>query len=283
MPRLLWCSLVLVGCLPGLPTVAEPCGEWPDPGVFKVKLDEDEFKKRDAWAYIPAGDGPRDVVVLLHGLGASGADMLAVTAMTAEADRLGLVVVYPNATGFPNAWNAAPELGVDEDDTSYLDALARHVTSRVCGRRTLAIGFSNGASMAQRWACQGTEVQAIGVSSGPLAVEGCDSPPVPIRYYQGTADPIVPIDGGGNYPEPLPSLAETMERWREHNSCTDEATVTTTGDTTCTAWTCAVPTEQCVVEGWGHMWPGGRNGSATQAEATQSLLEFFRDATPQER
>jgi poly(3-hydroxybutyrate) depolymerase len=77
------------------------------------------------------------------------------------------------------------------------------------------------------------------------------------------------------------SVDETMARWRERNQCDDaDPTVTVTGDTTCTAWSCAAPTELCLIEAFAHQWPGGIHSAETDANATGALFEFFSAATP---
>lgn len=274
--------LSLVGCIPDLPVLGDPCAAFPDGGgLYRVAVDEPDARTRHPYVYVPAGEGPRDVVYLLHGRGSNGPAMAEITGYLDEADLRNVVIVYANGLGFPREWNAGPQFGQGQDDVAFLEDLAAEVTPQVCGRRQLAVGFSNGMMMAHRWACEGTVLDAIGGSSGPLMTKTCVGDPVPVRQYQGDADTIVPLDGGISYGIRVPPLSDTMAIWRERNGCTDDPpTVTTTGDTTCTAWRCEVPTEQCVIAGWGHLWPGGSNTVRTDADATDALLQFFRTAVP---
>ncbi len=276
--------VVLSGCIPDLPVLDDPCGRWPDGGgLYRIDLPADDSRTRHPYVYVPSGAGPRDVIFLLHGRGANGPSMAEVTGMVAEADARNLVLVYPNGLGFPREWNAGPQFRQTQDDVAFLDDLAEQVDGLVCGRRRIAVGFSNGMMMAHRWACDSDAVDAIGGAAGPLMIDRCAGEPLPMRQYQGDADTIIPIDGGVSFGVKVPALAWSMERWRTRNACTDEPpTVTVTGDTTCTAWQCAAPTEQCVVAGWPHAWPGGTNGVRTDADATENLLRFFRDAVPVE-
>ena len=133
--------------------------------------------------------------------------------------------------------------------------------------------------MVHRWGCEGTQVDAIAPVSGTLMVDTCQGPPVPVRHYHGTDDPVVPGDGSpgkGIHDIVYTSVDDTMAAWRERNLCSDDdPKITITGDTTCTQWICAAPTEQCWIEGWGHRWPGGPNRSQTDANATLAIWEWF--------
>jgi polyhydroxybutyrate depolymerase len=275
-------ALVLGGCIPGLPVLEDPCGEFPDGGgLYRLDLEAPDSRDRSPYVYVPSGSGPRDVIYLLHGRGANGPAMAEASGLLAEADQRNLVIVYPNGLGFPREWNAGPGFRQTQDDVAFLDSLADEIDARVCGRRALSMGFSNGMMMAHRWSCEGRSLDAIGGASGPLMVPSCGGEPMPMRQYQGDADTIVPIDGGVTFDIQVPPLEASMAVWRERNGCSeDPPAVTSSGDTTCTTWSCAAPTEQCVIAGWGHVWPGGTNAARTDANATVRLLEFFRENVP---
>lgn len=270
---------LLAGCIPELPDLEDPCAAWPEPGLYRAILDPADSRTRKPYVYVPNSTGPRQVVVLLHGSAMSGPKMTEATGFLQLADQEGFVLVYPNGLGWPlRDWNAGPDYDNGTDDVDFLDALIDEVSPKVCGDRVLGTGFSNGAMMVQRWGCQGQKVDAIAPSSGPLLIGGCaQGEPMPIRYYHGTADDVVPVDGGGNGIRGVdfPSAQETIDIWKQRNRCTGEPTVTTNGDTTCSSWACDAPTELCLVEGWGHKWPGGVNSGQTNAGATQAIWEWF--------
>jgi polyhydroxybutyrate depolymerase len=278
-------ALALVpGCIPELPDLADPCARWPDPGRFEVKVDEEgDGGTRKPYVYVPAGEGPRPIVVLLHGGGMNGTDIVDVTGFRDLADRQGFVLVYPNGLHWPvRYWNVGPGYG-DTDDVGFLDDVVAEVSPKVCGAEVYASGFSNGAMMAQRWACQTSgRVDAVGVSSGPLMVDDCDGPPVPILAYHGKADTVVPWKGGeGEGGHTYVSEEDSMAIWRARNLCTDADPVfSTDGDTTCESWSCAAPTEICLIDGWAHQWPGGVHASQTDADATNAVWAFFQQAAP---
>ncbi|MEZ4237434.1 MAG: penicillin-binding transpeptidase domain-containing protein [Myxococcota bacterium] len=275
--------LPLAGCLSELPDLADPCAAWPDPGLYRVTVEQDDDKDRRPYVYVPAGPGPRDVVVLLHGGGMSGPKIEEVTGFEALADREGFALVYPNGLGWPlRSWNAGrSDQETDHDDVTFLDRLTRQISGKVCGDRVLAAGFSNGSMMAQRWACEGQRPpDAVGASSGTLAVPRCDGPPLPIRYYHGTADPIVPYDGGELRGLPVASVEASMALWRARNRCEGDGEVVQRGDTTCETWSCEASTVQCSVAGWKHQWPGGIHSDLTDADATGQIWKWFDEVVP---
>lgn len=279
--------LLLAGCLPELPDLADPCGPWPDESKL-YRIDVETDKTRKPYVYVPSKDpGPRDIVVLLHGAGASGPKFEEVSQFEALADKKGFVLVYPNGLGWPvRIWNAGPNFGTDTNDLLFLDTLTREVSDKVCGRRIFAVGFSNGAMMAHLWGCQGNfPPDAIAVASGPLMVTDCDTAkPTAVRHYHGTDDTIVPMLGGeGTSGKGIlfPSVFDMMETWLDVNACTDEEPVMTeNGDTECAAWSCAVPTELCLIHGWPHLWPGGVRSSGTDADITLASWEFCDSSVP---
>lgn len=273
------------GCLSELPVLDDPCIEWPDPGLFRVKIDEPSEPLRKPYVYVPKSKGPRDLVILLHGGGMSGPKFEEVTGFEDLADRDGLVVVYPNGLGWPvRSWNAGERYGDDgnHDDVAFLDDVISDVYPKVCGGRVLVAGFSNGSMMAQRWACQGkVPLDGVGASSGPLLYDSCEGDPLPIRYYHGKQDPVVPIDGGSARGLDYPSIDESMAVWRTRNRCSDDPPVVTVdGDTTCSEWKCEASTVQCVIDGWPHQWPGGIHATATDANATGAIWDWFATAAP---
>ncbi|NCG22257.1 MAG: hypothetical protein GWP91_24845 [Rhodobacterales bacterium] len=282
-------SLVLGGCIPDLPTPDAPCEMWESPGLFSVVLRQDEGPKRRTWVWVPKSEGPRPLVVSLHGGGGDHNTISQSTQLIALSNQEGFVVAFPEGLGFvDNVWNAGSCCGSsdedrkDVDDVTFLDDLAVEIGSRTCGADVLAQGFSNGGMMSHRWACEGQTVDGLLPASGTLLTSKCEGVPVPIRHYHGENDPSVPYEGGMGRKEEVgivTSVPDTMAIWRIRNKCTDdEPTVVVDGDTTCTAWSCEVPTEMCIVENWAHTYPGGRNRNGKQHDATTDGWQWFREA-----
>jgi polyhydroxybutyrate depolymerase len=256
------------GCVTELPSQADPCATWEQPGLYTWKTDVGD-KTRKAYVFVPPTAGPRDLVVALHGAGQTAREFADRSQFIRHAEQNNYVAVYPSGQAilWKHGWNAGECCGnLKEDirnaeDVRFLEQLVAELSVEVCGDRVLATGFSNGGMMAHRWACEGEEPDAVVSAAGTLAFFGeCTGDPVPIRHYHGTADPRVPEEGEAST---LMSVDETMAIWRERNECTDDPPdEQVTGPMTCTAWECAAPTEQCTIEGWDHRWPGGVNRDA---------------------
>ena len=276
---------MLVGCIPELPILDDPCVAWDEPGIYSLTIDRPDTKKRKAYVNIPPGAGPRPVVVMLHGAGQSLERIADATRWIRLGKDEGAVVVFPK--GIWQSWNAgyccaiAREDARDIDDVGNLDELARTVRERTCGTEVLASGFSNGGMMVHRWACQGTQVDAVLPAAGMLMEDqACNGPPVPIRHYHGLADETVPFEGGTSQRglADYPSVEDAMAVWRQRNQCTDTVETFEIGDTTCQSWDCdGASTELCTLSGFGHLWPGGANRGPNQTDATTDGYAWFRE------
>jgi polyhydroxybutyrate depolymerase len=278
----------LLDTTPELPQLDDPCGAWDQDGIFALTV----RTGRRPLVYVPPGlsEGPRDIVVMLHGAGGSPEKMLRETAFRQEADERGFVVVYPRGSGASTAlsWNAGSCCGYAEtvalDDVGFLEETVTLARERVCGDRVLAVGHSNGGMMAMRWACEGSGPDAWATSAAALLVDACDGDPVPIVAHHGDLDPIVPYDGGqGERGESFPSVAESMDAFLKRNACTEEPPVETiVGDRVCMEWDCDVTTRLCTLQDWEHKWPGGPGGDRETGPSIEpTILDWF-ETTPQE-
>lgn len=187
--------------------------------------------------------GRRNVLFVLHGVGANG---IAARSFGFEsfARRDGTVLVYPDA--YEGSWNDA-RVGVDAsadrenvDDSGFLTALVGDVRGRlgITSGVVWAAGFSNGGIMTAALAClSGTPFVALGVvaASGPPRATGCAITRVPVVVVQGTADPVVPFDGGavrpfnGHERGRVLGHPEYMMDLIEQSSCSGMATSVVTG------------------------------------------------------
>lgn len=152
-----------------------------------------------------------DLVLFLHGSLQSGSVARRFTANTFDAlTERGCVVVYPD--GVERHFNDH-RVGFNEsartlliDDTSFLTTL-----TELCGTggRVIGCGFSNGGQMLQRLAlenpgllsgiaCFGSPWPAADNILPELAALTPNWVAVPVLSMQGTADPLVPYDGGAS-------------------------------------------------------------------------------------
>jgi polyhydroxybutyrate depolymerase len=191
---------------------------------------------------VPAGyDGQRPVplVVLLHGYTSNGATQAAYFGMTAEADRAGFLLAYPDGTRdrlgnrFWNATDACCDFfhsGVD--DVAYLDAVIADVAARyaVDRSRIYAVGHSNGAFMAHRYACdRSTTVAAIVTLAGMQWKDPARcpaSPGVSVLHVHGTNDSTINYDGGFTPEGRYPGAVETVDDWAGKDRCTGSLAAT---------------------------------------------------------
>lgn len=281
--------LSLTACITELPELANPCAPWEAPGIYDLSVDVDG-KKRHAFVYVPPDSaGPRDLVIALHGAGSDGRTTAEVSRYIALAKEEGFVAAFPDGTdpllGRPG-WNAgdcclsADEEHRDIDDVAYLDALVKELERLTCSDRVMVTGFSNGGMMTHRWACSSDAVDvAVPIAGTPL-VDACKGDPIPMRHYHGTADPIVPSQGGGR--GDFPPLDDAIGVWLERNGCQDvPPEVETFGILTCERYVCEAPTEVCMLADWKHQWPGGVLTSQTGGiDATKQSWDFFLEFAP---
>jgi polyhydroxybutyrate depolymerase len=174
-------------------------------------------------------------MVVLHGVGGRGADMRSAGFEPLAAGR-GVVLAYPDALG--GAWNdgrpgADPVLpGAPADDERFLRLLIDETVARTgadAGRVAL-VGFSNGAVMASRLACDlADRVSAMALIAG-TAGEGFDrscrpSRPLAVMMAAGVNDTVVPYAGGriANWGTKrrgfLAGVEDVFTFWRAQNGC----------------------------------------------------------------
>lgn len=226
--------------------------------------------------------GPRPLVVLLHGGGATLTSFLADPggASPMAAVWLGLAndeafhLVIPQ--GVDEHWNDCRtdcETGCreDVDDSAFLRALIEQVSSEidVDPDRIHVTGESNGGMMTQRMAREHTELLAsVGVVIAHMPANNeCSDPsgPIPIQFVVGTEDATMPWAGGGvRKAGEMRSAADTMGFWTALNGCPAAPTTVELDDldpqdgatVQRQTWTC---TEADVVryrvEGGGHVAP----------------------------
>jgi polyhydroxybutyrate depolymerase len=158
------------------------------------------------------------VVILLHGGGGSGIEDASIPTsnalgvFTAVADREQILVVYPQGTldsEGKTGWNdcrADDQSKSGADDVGFLSELITQMKSAwsIESSRVFMGGTSNGAMMTYRFVMERSNlVAAVATSSGNIAAKPapgrCQSGPerpVPILMTHGSADPVVPYEGG---------------------------------------------------------------------------------------
>lgn len=251
------------------------------------------------------------LVFVLHGGGGNSRQTMNYTDFNALADQHGFIVVYPDAVD--DNWNDGRIFSGNSaddqptaDDIGYLSALRADLiaTYPIDSQRVFATGISNGGHLALRVACDLAD-EFLGIAAvtanQPAALTCEPSQPISVLVMNGTADPLVPYDGGAvanNRGEDL-STAETIAIWRNANTCDPIPTTTALPDsdptdgTTTTVDTysnCANSTQLILytINGGGHTWPGKSQylpialigPTARDFDGSEVIWAFFAALTP---
>lgn len=248
--------------------------------------------QREVRLYRPAHlSVPGAVVVVLHGGGGSAASAEAAYGWDRAAEEHGFVVAYPESDRA--SWNAGTCCGQasarNVDDVGFVVGVAQQVAREVSAdpARTYLTGFSNGAMLSYRIACEtGGVFAAVAPVSGTQLVPCADPRPVSLLAIHGTADTSVPYQGGpgeGVGDVDGPSAPSVNQRWRDIDRC-DAPTEETSGVITRSSANCPEgrTVELITIAGGGHHWPGsvasGRNPSnaaSSSVDATEEIWAFF--------
>ena len=247
------------------------------------------------------GDSPTPVVLSLHGLGGGAAQHADYSNLPSKADEEGFILVSPQgvSTEFLRSshWNFLRFLPFAPDDVLFIDDLLDDIGSQLCidEARIFVAGISMGAMMATRLACDlSDKIAAIapvaGVYYPPWSAEldaeaDCVSVrPVPVVAFHGTADTVVPFQGGTvglqGFPFTLRNIElAVMPAWAEHNGCegepttqllTEHVTLLQYGDCDADA-----TVELYIIDGGRHDWPGAQ--TRDEISATDLMWEFFQE------
>jgi polyhydroxybutyrate depolymerase len=186
---------------------------------------------------------PTPAVIFLHGGGSSMRESMppnqvGSAAWPDVAEANGFVLIVPNgvnrqtgdAFGDEQQWNDCRDdpAGVSVDDVAFLRGLVEHSTVNldIDPTRIYFTGSSNGGMMTYRIATEAPEIAAAGaafIANQPIGSEcGDPSTPFPIMIANGTADPLMPYDGGvlPNGSGAVESTAATVALWRHANRAT---------------------------------------------------------------
>jgi polyhydroxybutyrate depolymerase len=231
---------------------------------------------------------PAPLVLMLHGVGNSAQSMVEATQFDRTADTAGFIVAYPE--GVNQTWNAGycclGGASSAPDDVAFLgrvidDVQARHTVDPA---RVFAVGVSAGGMMAYRLGCElSGRVTGVGAVAGGMILDECrPTRPVSVIEIHGTADPLVPYEGGhtaGGATQPSPPTVALVERWAELNRCPMPSTTQTEGPVRRATWGgCAEGSavKLVTIEGGGHTWFAPGLGTANGAvDATAEIWAFL--------
>jgi polyhydroxybutyrate depolymerase len=227
---------------------------------------------------------PAPLVLVLHGAGGESGKMVQTTHFNTVADAHGFIVAYVD--GFEKHWNdlrGIPEWTAHSrnvDDVGFFAALIGKLTAEggVDPRRVYVTGISNGGLMTHRLGCELadkiTAVAPVVRTFTRALADGCKpAKPLPVLMFFGTADKLVPFEGGvqkmGSKETPVLSAHETIAKWAALDGCAAAPKVTRDVEIESREY------RQCrdntrvtayILEGGTHSWPSG---------ASETIWKFF--------
>jgi polyhydroxybutyrate depolymerase len=260
-------------------------------------------EKRSYLLYVPQSydaSKPTPLVIAIHGFMEWPAHEALISHWNEVADENGFIVVYPSGTKFPKRWRASgvtSEVSYPLIDVRFISDLIDKLESQynIDPARIYANGLSNGGGMSYLLSCALSDrIAAIGgVSGAYLYPPGDCKPvrPVPFIAFHGTADPIVPFDGGPSrsFNVPFPYIPDFIKNYAASNKCAAlPQVIPSKGDDIS-----GIQYSDCAqnadvifytIAGGGHSWPGGDPipawivGRTSQSiDATRVIWEFFKN------
>jgi len=185
-------------------------------GLDEVAIDVEG--RRRTYRLAPAPQARAPLLIALHGAGAEGIGMAALSGLAGRGPGAGIAVAFPD--GWGRLWNdgrgssrrARPD-GID--DIAFLGALVERLAADgVADPAAVHLaGISNGAFLAEHIARHARmPLAGITLVAGAATADSRQASPRPARpthvvMFEGTADPIVPYAGG-----PIGRLGRALER-----------------------------------------------------------------------
>ena len=217
--------------------------------------------------------------------------MVEATRFDRVAEREGLVVAYPE--GVNETWNAGycclGRATSGPDDVGFLTRLIDDVAAnnRIDSGRVYAVGVSAGAMMAYRLGCDRADrIAGVGSVAGAMVLDACHpAKPLSVIEIHGTADGLVPYDGGrtaGGATQPSPPTPAVAQRWAELNACTRPLATKVEGVVSTSTWSgCGAGTgvKLITIDAGGHAWFAEGLGPLSGAvDATTEIWAFLSSA-----
>ncbi len=309
VPQLRICGMLITACAFVAAATAAIAGK------IGTELSQQDIRVggilRNYVIYSPPNPGhdSMPLVLVLHGQGGSGAQVIEQGHWKEVAQRNRFVLVAPNGVlqrpdgqesffGNKRSWNAGP--GSDSfaeqhqiDDVGFIRALLDQVETQlpIDKSRVYVTGFSNGAAMAFRVAAELSDrFSAVAPVSNALLVPARLDHPVSLLLIWGSDDPLNPFAGGEikrrNVSIRRPSANQSLMMWSRSMHCGDRlvSKVIADGVTRSKVSDCPIGSdaELIVVAGLGHQWPGGRayltiiaGSGSNKLDATTVIWNFF--------
>jgi polyhydroxybutyrate depolymerase len=212
--------------------------------------------------------GPLPLLVALHPLNGTATRFERTSGLDAGAEAHGVVVAYPDGLG--RSWDAGTCCGYAvRHKVSDVDFVLRVVADAerrlpIDTHRVAVTGFSNGALMSYRLACERPDVFSAAVPvAGDVVVPRCaPRAPVALLHVHGARDPLIPLAGLASSaldPAGFPPAAGSVERIATADGCSGAGVTSSPGIVLWTATGCRPGSlvEFVTVATLGHHYPSG--------------------------
>ena len=189
-------------------------------------------QKREYLLYVPKSYDrarPAPLVISMHPAMSWPTSQMNISQWNSVADEHGFIVVYPAGTGGgPKTWFMEGRRTPSRmPDVIFISELIDTLESSydIDPTRIYAEGLSNGGGMAFALSCTLSDrIAAVGMVSAARSLEWSwctDQRPVPVIAFHGTADPVVPYNGGRTPvgPDVFPSVPGFTAAWAQRNRC----------------------------------------------------------------
>jgi polyhydroxybutyrate depolymerase len=249
--------------------------------------------------HIPPGfdnSQPVPLVLAFHGVGLDANEMIRISGFNSQSDASGFIVVYPNGTGATKSWNGGHCCGEaaknNVDDVGFVRALIGELSTiiNIDPNRVYATGFSNGAILTYRLACELADLIA---AAGPVSatqvlqdMQACQPErPVALIHFHGTDDEANPYNGGQTLAgfQFIP-VDTAIQFWVAFDGCPAQPQTTESGSIRHDIYApceSGSTVELYSIAGGAHAWPGGEAVNQAMGEpnmeisAASLMWEFF--------
>ncbi len=252
-------------------------------------------ERREYLLYVPGSydrSRPTPLVISMHGAAGWPAQQMNLSGWNRLAESQGFLVVYPSGAegAGPRVWHVA-----EAREVRFISELIDKLEAdyNIDPARIYANGLSNGGGMTFVLSCAlSSRIAAVGMVGAAhfLPWSWCtDQRAVPMIAFHGTADPMMPYNGGRSWIAPglFPSVPAWTAAWARRNRCGAKpvessvaADVTRIEYTDCDDGAAVVLYR---IQGGGHTWPGGKplpewlaGSTSNGVDATRQMWEFFR-------
>jgi polyhydroxybutyrate depolymerase len=241
----------------------------------------------------PAYTGTKRVPLVFnfHGFGSNAVQQMFYGDFKPQAAKFDFLIVAPDGqnskAGRHFSFGGEPGL---QSDIQMVQSLMNHIEATLCvdATRVYSTGMSDGGAMTSVLAC--TMSKKFAAFAAVAVIVYCGSKatrPVAIAAFSGTADPVVPFNGGAVHccgGTVVGSAPKAMASWAAHDTCKPKFTDTRLGSQVrrrtwkgCASGSAAV---FYIIDGGGHTWPGaipipGLGLTTQQIKASAVIWKFF--------